>query len=323
MATATRTASPVVQDLCEQSLNNSSLQVDREQGVIRDVKICGRRSRNGRHYSDQALQQVMQEAEGSRVYVDHDSPQEGVVHRRSLRDRFGVLKGTYMRDDGVYARELRYNPEQSLTEQVLWEAENNPGTFGLSINVRRARLRKTKEGDVVESFEKLRSVDIVSEPATTNGLFESVETDDMTLANVTLDQLKAERPDLLESLQASLSQQDEVTTIKAQLQEALSLVESFKTKEAAAAKRAQILEKLKAAQLDPDDKRHVSDVFLKSLQEAADDAALQSLIDDRKALVAGLPPEKTSAKPGPTAAPALPAASTLTAKQAVNRWARR
>jgi len=160
--------------LLEISMTESP-QVDRDAGIIRSVKVLGRESRNGRTYSDQALEQASQIYEKLGVNIDHpDRLQAGVT--RKFADRFGYLQGVHRRDDGVYG-DLVYLKKHVLAEQICEAAERMPLQFGLSHN---AEGYVTNDGDktIVENITRVLSVDIVQQPATNRGLFESADADD-------------------------------------------------------------------------------------------------------------------------------------------------
>ena len=64
------------------------------------------------------------------------------------------------------------------------------------------KLRKTKEGYIVEELQKVNSVDIVSEPAAGGEfikLYESIMEDD-EMKDLTIEKLKTERPDLVQEI---------------------------------------------------------------------------------------------------------------------------
>jgi hypothetical protein len=147
----------------------SSNRVNRESGIIRGVKVLGRVSANRREYGDKALQDVARLGEGILVNVDHvDS---GV--RRSYRDRIGRLENLQVHPDGVFG-DLVVNKAHALSEQLFEDAEKSPRSVGLSIDC----VGATTNVDgklVVNSVTDLRSVDLVANPATTRGLFESVD----------------------------------------------------------------------------------------------------------------------------------------------------
>lgn len=142
--------------------------VDRQAAVLRGVKILGLHSRNGRRYLPKALHAAAHLYEGVRVNVDH--PSGPVQAARRYRDRLGMLRQVRAEADGLYG-DLHYNPKHALAEQLLWDAEHAPGNVGLSHHVQ-ARAAHREGELVVEAILEVYSVDLVAEPATTNGLFE-------------------------------------------------------------------------------------------------------------------------------------------------------
>lgn len=147
---------------------NASMRVDEEAGVIRGVKVLGKRSDNGRVYSDEAMQQAAAMYEGCRVNVDHDlsgSP-------RRMADHWGVLRNVQMRDGSVYA-DLHYLKQHTETPALIERAKRFPESFGLS-HTATGDTSRGKDGTVVvETITEVESVDVVTVPATNKGLFES------------------------------------------------------------------------------------------------------------------------------------------------------
>ena len=147
-----------------------TMKVDREHSVVRGVKIIGRNSKNGRDYTEPALRGAVQMYEGAPVNVDHP---EKFGNPRGYRDRFGRLRDVRAEADGLYG-DLHYNPHHAVAEQFLYDAEHSPENLGLSANhLFRGERRNGRM--VVESIAKVISVDLVADPATTRGLFESLE----------------------------------------------------------------------------------------------------------------------------------------------------
>lgn len=146
------------------------LRVDRAAGVLRRVKVLGRQSRNGRRYSSAALRGALQLYEGAKVNINH--PDRSGGRERTVTDRFGVLRRVQLEADGVYA-DLHYLTRHPLAEMIAEAAERMPEALGLSHN---AEGRTSREGEVeiVEEITRVVSVDLVSDPATTQGLFESL-----------------------------------------------------------------------------------------------------------------------------------------------------
>lgn len=144
--------------------------VDRDAGVIRSVKILGRESRNNRVYSDAALNQAAYLYEGLAVNLDHPRPARG-AGERSVVDGFGWLTAVGVRDAGVFGdlQFLRTHPQAPMIAEA---AERNPRRFGLSHNAV-GRIVQRDGQNVVESIDRVHSVDLVQNPATSQGLFES------------------------------------------------------------------------------------------------------------------------------------------------------
>lgn len=156
-------------ELREAVFSPGTLTVDREAGVIRGVKILGKTSRNGYEYSDTAMSEAARLYEGRKVYIDHPS-RTNPDGERSYRDGFGELRNIQVKvTEGIFG-DLHYNRKHIYAEQVTEDAERFPRQFGLSHNASGVRSRNGKH---VESVTAVHSVDIVGNPATNSGLFES------------------------------------------------------------------------------------------------------------------------------------------------------
>ncbi len=169
-----------------------SLRVNRERNVILGVKIQGLVSLNNREYLPKALRDAVPLYEGAKVNVDHPGKRD-LNAVRSYHERFGTIRDVrFVEGQGLFGN-LHYNPEHPLAKQVLWDAENNPTSVGLSPIVR-ASVSKKNGRIVIEAIASVQSVDLVADPATTGSLFESADDE---LASATLAQIKAHRPDLV------------------------------------------------------------------------------------------------------------------------------
>jgi len=162
------------EDVCCEGLK---LNVDRKAGIIRGVKVLGSYSPNegGREYSSECRRGAIALLEGKKVNVNHVTPGS----RRDYRDRNGFLCNIHEEQDGLYG-DHRYNPHNALTPQLLWDAENAPGNVGFSIDARGRKRMKPDGSTLIEGLELVRSVDLVADPATTAGLFESLDPEDTT-----------------------------------------------------------------------------------------------------------------------------------------------
>jgi len=162
-----------------------AVRIDREAGVIFGVKIIGCESRNGRHYPNDTLRHAIPLYENSKVNLDH--PDGDPQKPRSYHARFGMIRNVHLREnEGLYA-DFWFNPKHLIAEQLLWDAEHSPDNVGFSHNVE-AVVQRQREPAVVEKIVAVRSVDLVADPATTQGLFESQSYDCGSV--VTLEQVE-------------------------------------------------------------------------------------------------------------------------------------
>lgn len=145
--------------------------IDRENGVIRGVRIIGRISKNGREYSAEALRQARNLYEGVRVNIDHQ-PRSRAGDDTPSSSRFGWLANVRERDGGLIG-DLHILKSHPMAAVVFEAAERNSSLFGLSHHAE-GRTRREGGKTIVEEILAVRSVDLVSDPATTSGLFESV-----------------------------------------------------------------------------------------------------------------------------------------------------
>lgn len=98
---------------------------------------------------------------------------------RAYRDRIGRIENVRVATDGLFG-DLRFNPEHPLAKQLVWDAEHAPENLGLSHNAQ-GRGRRDGEAFLIEEITAVRSVDLVADPATTRGLFESRQPAETTL----------------------------------------------------------------------------------------------------------------------------------------------
>ncbi|RIK71918.1 MAG: hypothetical protein DCC68_26935 [Planctomycetota bacterium] len=284
----------------------ADLRVDDRAGVIRGVKILGLASRNGRRYLPAALENAVALYEGAKVNVNH--PKGAANAPRDYQERIGVLRNVAFRetdadghggDDrggndrgGGLFGDLHYNPRHALAEQLAWDARHAPENVGLSHNVLAVTSRRGDE-TVVERIERVQSVDLVADPATTRGLFEAADGERAAvgeataaraawLAELSLDELQAARGDLVESLLESAA--SEIAMLRAD-------VDRLRAEKMIAERRARLKTLLAEYELpDPDvdgpgSRAIVSDEFLRAALAAADEAALRRIVEERAALV--------------------------------------
>ena len=126
---------------------------------------------------------------------DHFSVPPSAMHRW-LGDRFGVIRNVELREnEGLYA-DFRFNPKHQIAEQLLWDAEHAPDNVGFSHNVE-AIVKRDNDKAIVEKIVSVRSVDLVADPATTAGLFESEQS---VTENIAVLELQSLREQILDEL---------------------------------------------------------------------------------------------------------------------------
>ncbi len=143
--------------------------LDKEAGIAFGVKILGPVSAHGYGYTDACMLGACPLYEGKAVNVDHPQDRKQLGASRSYRDRFGKLHNVrYVESRGLFG-DLHYNKKHELAEQFEYDVEHDPSNLGLSHNASGVGSAK---GDFVESITKVRSVDLVADPATNLSLFE-------------------------------------------------------------------------------------------------------------------------------------------------------
>lgn len=162
-------------EVLEYAQSGKAHKVDRDTGVIHDVKILGRVSRNGPRYSPSAITGGRDLYEGASIFLNH--PRGRPDEERKMEDQFGWLERVHESPDGIYG-DLHYVKSHPMAGPVAELAERRPDKFGLSHNA--VCSESTRGTDrVYESINRVRSVDLVCSPATTRGIFESEENSTM------------------------------------------------------------------------------------------------------------------------------------------------
>lgn len=145
----------------------SKVTIDTDAGVIRGLKLSGLISLNGRRYLHEAFVEAKALYNGAPAYINHpDKPEKS----RDVGDHIGRWVNVRIEEDGPYG-DLEYITSHPFASRLVEIAQRMPEQIGCSHNA---------EGDtevrdgvvVVTKITEVRSVDIVADPATTNGLFE-------------------------------------------------------------------------------------------------------------------------------------------------------
>ena len=184
--------------LVEQCRAGSPLKVDRERGVIENVKVLGFHSRNshglreavnGTEYTRKCMEGALPLYEGADVLVDHEVSKRA----RGTGDVFGQLRGARLAEDGIRA-DLHYLKSHPLAERICEDVERSLGVYGLSHDARagRERFDPASKRLVIESLNAVMSVDLVRKPASNANLWEGQQPMSTTLRQL----LEDRRPKL-------------------------------------------------------------------------------------------------------------------------------
>jgi hypothetical protein len=269
-----------------------ALRVDGQAGVLHGVKLLGLVSRNGRRYSEAALSEAVQLYQGAKVNVNH--PKRGPLAPRDYQERLGTIRDVaYRVGEGLFA-DLHFNPKHPISAQLAWDAEHAPQNVGLSHNVE-ARTRRDGDQTIVEAILKVQSVDLVADPATTNGLFEAEEEPapvpvppydkaplDIRWEGLTLEALEEHRADLVEQCRRPLEEQ------LADVREELAAMRAGETCRQRRTQIENLLDEYGLPQPDSESesaKTIVDDAFIETLFSADDDSAVRRHVQKRAALV--------------------------------------
>lgn len=146
----------------------SQSKIDKENMIIKNVAVLGSISKNNRKYTKQALEDAVRVFENTKAFLSHSSRQ------RSLNELIGFFKNLHISEsDNKVKGDFYLLDESEIGKKILKIAETNPGLAGFSIDAV-GKLRQENGETIVESIEKGNSIDLVLNPATVNGIFESL-----------------------------------------------------------------------------------------------------------------------------------------------------
>lgn len=148
--------------------------IDEEAGVVRNVAILSKVSRDGlgkvrRTYTDQAMNSGVRVFEGAQVYANH-SLESG--RSRDVRDLLGHLSNVN-RSDGYDRGDFHVlEHHRPMVFSLARQPESKAGLSWDGFGPARMELDGT---EIVEDIRVVKSVDLVSKGATVQNLFESQE----------------------------------------------------------------------------------------------------------------------------------------------------
>lgn len=214
------------------------IQEDGTAPVIRNVVLLGPVSRRDdgstrRRYPRSTLEAALQKFDGRQIYVDH---RRQVGERvRPFREMIGVARNPRIDAEGRLRGDLCLDLSED-SRKVAWWAKNQPGMLGMSAHMG-GRLRNHQGVEIAESLETVHSLDLVTQPATTRGLFEdqSERGDDMNFETLTLQELEEHCPALIQTIRDGVKGDTRVKELEAKNAE---LVEQIATTQKAGRKVA-------------------------------------------------------------------------------------
>ena len=192
------------------SLDLSEAQIDEQRQTVTQRLIQAGRSGNGRHYSPEVLQSAISAFEGTRSFSDHPSRSEQRDKpERSIRQITGWIDNVVYREDALwgtrhFTRNQAGQDAWALIEDII-NKKAPASLVGASINALGKGRKDETSGDViVESIDRVLSVDDVTSPAAGGG-FVAQESDslDLTAAlleTVDFDEWRDAHPDYEERL---------------------------------------------------------------------------------------------------------------------------
>lgn len=156
-----------------ESCEESHIRVDRDKGVIYNVLVLGRKARNGRRYTDEAMEEALQRKLYDRLQVYIGPHKRTKYAKRSPNNHAGELRNVYKAKDGLRAKEFHVNRESRGGRLAMEIAERFPNSFGLSHHADVAGYEEDGEKIITRILE-VAVADIVKDAATTDGIFEEV-----------------------------------------------------------------------------------------------------------------------------------------------------
>jgi hypothetical protein len=148
--------------------------VDREAGIIYGVQLLGKKSKNGREYSEEAMQKAVGLYDGKKCYMGHPESSK-MGEDRPFSSWLGVIENSRYESGAIFG-DIKLRKTSPHFEEVLEAASDFASNFGCS-HVADGTSRLDRGTEVIEEITEVFSVDIVTEPATASGLFESTQID--------------------------------------------------------------------------------------------------------------------------------------------------
>ncbi len=178
-----------------------------------------------RYYPPETLAKAVPLFEGAKMYIDHQTSKETQLRPEgSVSNWAAVLRNVRVAESGEVVGTAHIH-QPALRELLVNLKESDMlKELGVSIRGFGKTVRRAVQGirtSLVESIEKIRSVDFVTEAGA--GGFVSLLESDQLLQELTIETLRNKRPDLLEDLVRETTNGEETMELE-QVEEALGAV---------------------------------------------------------------------------------------------------
>lgn len=142
--------------------------VDPATGMLEGVKLLGWESKNKRKYPRAVIERFIDRYKDRASYYAHGSGE------RHFDDLAGNIRNPRIEADGLYG-DVQVLMKDSRSAKLFEVAASMPHRIGMS-HVAVGDGHRDSDGVlVVDTIDEVISIDIVTDPATTNGLFESID----------------------------------------------------------------------------------------------------------------------------------------------------
>lgn len=155
---------------------STRVRVDREAGMIYDALLLGPESRNGVVYPDQTREEAVPLFESARAFLSHEGERslQAVKRPRRFEEQIGRYKDVRNTPDGLRGN-IKVRKSHPYANLLFEAAEEEADDFGLSPVMVGLTRPDGKGKEVCHKIKHVKSVDVVTDPATTRGLFEQEE----------------------------------------------------------------------------------------------------------------------------------------------------
>jgi len=144
-------------------------EVDETGGIIKNVLVLGMQSRGTGVYTHRVMEEALPQYADKPTFINHT--RDG-SHPR-YESKLGVHRNPRMSPEGIRT-DFHFNPAHACASQLIWDAKNDPKNVGFSHDADCSyRIENGKR--IVHAIEKVYSIDLVTKPGTTGGMWEEEE----------------------------------------------------------------------------------------------------------------------------------------------------